>query len=214
MTIRLPCRPHDPEADPDGGGGGRTRASACSAPAPPRRCSSWQAWHAQDPAAAEAFLAEPAAAVPRAGGSAGSEPTGQSVWDQIAYVRVGRQLGDQPGQRLLRRPADARLDVAQLRRRRVRPDAPTRRSREQQIVVAERILADVGYGAWPACSRQPRPALTASDSVRARSAGTDRSENRPATAPAGRGRPGSAPGAGQALDAVDERSSRGRPARR
>ena len=27
-------------------------------------------------------------------------------------------------------------------------------SREQQIVVAERILDDVGWGAWPACSRK------------------------------------------------------------
>src|SRR6476659_9502568 len=27
-------------------------------------------------------------------------------------------------------------------------------TREQQIVVAERIRADVGYGAWPACSRK------------------------------------------------------------
>ena len=25
-------------------------------------------------------------------------------------------------------------------------------SREQQIVVGKRILADVGWGAWPACS--------------------------------------------------------------
>ena len=27
-------------------------------------------------------------------------------------------------------------------------------TREQQIVVAERIRADVGFGAWPACSRK------------------------------------------------------------
>ncbi|MET0577496.1 MAG: transglycosylase family protein, partial [Ilumatobacteraceae bacterium] len=27
-------------------------------------------------------------------------------------------------------------------------------TREQQIVVAERIRDDVGYGAWPACTRR------------------------------------------------------------
>ena len=27
-------------------------------------------------------------------------------------------------------------------------------SREEQIAVAKRILADVGWGAWPACSKK------------------------------------------------------------
>ncbi|WP_395772568.1 transglycosylase family protein, partial [Arenimonas sp.] len=31
---------------------------------------------------------------------------------------------------------------------------PWEATREQQIVVAERVLASSGYGAWPGCSRR------------------------------------------------------------
>ena len=33
-------------------------------------------------------------------------------------------------------------------------DAAWQASREQQIAVAERVLDDVGWGAWPTCSRR------------------------------------------------------------
>ena len=66
-------------------------------------------------------------------------------------VRVRPALGHQHGQRLLRRPAVQRP----------RPGARTggsgmahNASREEQIRIAEKVLADVGWGAWPACSRK------------------------------------------------------------
>ena len=38
-----------------------------------------------------------------------------------------------------------------LRRRRIRPRAPTWPRRPQQIAVAEKVLAVPGPGAWPTC---------------------------------------------------------------
>ena len=116
--------------------------SACT----PEEAQLWQAWHAQDPAAAEAYLAQqqaaPAPAAPES-----------DVWDQIAQCESGGNWsinvgnGYYGGLQMLGSTWQAyggaefapRADLA---------------TREQQIVVAERIKADVGYGAWPACSRR------------------------------------------------------------
>ena len=57
-------------------------------------------------------------------------------------VRERRQLEHQHRQRLLRRPAVQRQHLARLRRQRLRASA----SREQQIAVAERVLAAPGLG--------------------------------------------------------------------
>ena len=67
-------------------------------------------------------------------------------------VRERRQLDHQHRQRLLRRPPVHRDHVARLRRR--QRGVAHNASREQQIVVAERVLAKQGWGAWPACSRK------------------------------------------------------------
>ena len=110
----------------------------------PEEAQLWQAWHAQDPAAAEAFLHAPAAPAPAA-------PTG--VWDDIAQCESGGNWaintgnGYYGGLQFLGSTwrnygggeFAERADLA---------------SREQQIVVAERIRDDVGYGAWPACTRR------------------------------------------------------------
>jgi hypothetical protein len=112
----------------------------------PDELQQWQAWHDQDPAAAEAFLADQQAApVPAAPAS--------DVWDRIAQCESGGNWsinvgnGYYGGLQMLGSTWQAyggtefapRADLA---------------TREQQIVVAERIKADVGYQAWPACSRK------------------------------------------------------------
>ena len=50
----------------------------------PEEVQQWQAWHAQDPAAAEAFLQQPAAAAEPAPAVAED-----SVWDKVAYCESG-----------------------------------------------------------------------------------------------------------------------------
>ena len=113
----------------------------------PEEVQRWQEWDAQDPAAAEAFLD----AAPAEAASAPAPASG--VWDQIASCESGGNWaintgnGYYGGLQMLGSTwrnygggdFAERADLA---------------SRAQQIVVAERILADVGYGAWPACTRR------------------------------------------------------------
>jgi hypothetical protein len=115
--------------------------SACT----PEEVQQWQAWHEQDPAAADAFLSELQAAPAPA--------PENDVWDRIAQCESGGNWsinvgnGYYGGLQMLGSTWQTyggaefapRADLA---------------TREQQIVVAERIKADVGYGAWPACSRK------------------------------------------------------------
>jgi hypothetical protein len=110
----------------------------------PEEAQRWQAWHDQDPAAAEAYLNN----LPPA-----PDPAPDGVWDQIAQCESGGNWainvgnGYYGGLQMLGSTWQAyggtefapRADLA---------------TREQQIVVAERIKADVGYKAWPACSRK------------------------------------------------------------
>ncbi len=121
---------------------GVTVLGACT----PEQVQMWQAWHDQDPAAAEAFLNEQAAA------AAPAAPA-DSVWDKIAQCESGGNWsinlgsGYYGGLQMLGSTWRAyggtefapRADLA---------------TREQQIAVAERIKADVGYKAWPTCSRK------------------------------------------------------------
>jgi hypothetical protein len=109
----------------------------------PEEVQLWQAWHAQDPAAAVAHVnaLQPAPA------------PSWTVWDDLAKCESGGNWaintgnGYYGGLQFLGstwnayggREFAARADLA---------------SREQQIVVAERIRDDVGYGAWPSCSRR------------------------------------------------------------
>jgi hypothetical protein len=127
----------------------------------PDEVAQWQAWHDQDPAAAEAFAAQLSAGgqadaaadpAPAVAPAASAEPA-SGVWDRIAKCESGGNWsintgsGYYGGLQMLGSTWRAygggqfapRADLA---------------TRAQQITVAERIRADVGYGAWPACSRK------------------------------------------------------------
>jgi resuscitation-promoting factor RpfA len=61
-------------------------------------------------------------------------------------------------------------------------DSANRASREQQIVVAERVLAGQGWGAWPVCSRK---AGATGQAVTLRNTAAPTPKPQPAAAPAG-----------------------------
>ena len=102
------------------------------------------------PAAAEAFAEEwkaNYAARPQ------TSSTGSSVWDRLAECESGQtwtyngSSGYDGGLQFL--PATWRNYGG-----REYAEYAWQASREQQIAVAERVLDDVGWGAWPACSRK------------------------------------------------------------
>ena len=113
----------------------------------PEELAQWQAWHAQDPAAAVAHLE----AVGDRTAVAPAQPGG--VWDDLAQCESGGNWaintgnGYYGGLQFLGATwvAYGGTEFA------ARADLATR---DQQIVVAERIREDVGFGAWPACSRR------------------------------------------------------------
>jgi hypothetical protein len=130
----------------------------------PKQLAAWHEWHAQDPAAAEAFAeqwkADYAAAqqsAPRTGQDESESHTsvsaGGSVWDKVAYCESGGNWaintgnGYSGGLQFLHASWNAYGGQEFAAR-------AYQASREQQIIVAERILADVGWKAWPACSRR------------------------------------------------------------
>jgi hypothetical protein len=134
----------------------------------PDEVAQWQAWHDQDPAAAEAFAAQvsagnqdPAASDPAAPDPAATQDAdpaapaapASGVWDRIARCESGGNWainngnGYYGGLQMLGSTWRA-FGGTQFA---PRPDLA---SRAQQITVAERIRADVGFGAWPACSRK------------------------------------------------------------
>lgn len=114
----------------------------------PEQAQMWRSWHAQDPAAAEAFAEDLAGAPPA---NASSEPAG--VWDDLAECESGGDWaintgnGYHGGLQFLGSTWRAygggefaeRADLA---------------SRDEQITVAERVRDDVGFGAWPTCARR------------------------------------------------------------
>ncbi len=116
----------------------------------PEEVQLWQAWHAQHPAAAESFAEGQATEAPLPA-PVPAQPSG--VWDRLAQCESGGNWAINTGNGYFGglqflgstwnayggRELAARADLA---------------TREQQIVVAERIHDDVGYGAWPACSRR------------------------------------------------------------
>jgi hypothetical protein len=113
----------------------------------PEEVQMWQAWHAQDPAAAQAFADGEAAAQE----AAPAQPRG--VWDDLAECESGGNWaintgnGYHGGLQFLGSTWRAygggefaeRADLA---------------TRDQQITVAERVRGDVGFSAWPSCARR------------------------------------------------------------
>jgi hypothetical protein len=118
--------------------------SACT----PEEVQQWQAWHAQDPPAAEAYLAQLQAAPAPA-----PDPSG--VWDRIAQCESGGNWSINNGNGYYGGLQMLGSTWVAYGGTEFAPSADLA-TREQQIVVAERIKADVGYGAWPACSRKLR----------------------------------------------------------
>jgi ferric-dicitrate binding protein FerR (iron transport regulator) len=132
---------------------GLTAASGCT----PQEIAAWTDWNNQDPAAAQAFAATPEvqadfatleheqqairAAAPTGGGS---------VWDRVAQCESGGNWaintgnGYSGGLQFLHSSWRAYGGSGQA----------WQHSRSEQIAVAERILNDVGWKAWPACSRK------------------------------------------------------------
>src|SRR4051794_5704758 len=111
----------------------------------PKEVRMWRTWHAQDPAAAEAFIDHELAHGP----DAAAQPDG--VWDSLAACESGGDWGINTGNGYyggLQSSSSTwqaygggefaqRADLA---------------SRDAQITVAERVRASGGFGAWPACA--------------------------------------------------------------
>ena len=106
----------------------------------PHEVRMWRAWHAKDPAAAEAFADD--AALAAASRRRLGRPGG---------LRVRRQLEHQQRQRLLGRSAVPRSTWRAYGGGEFAERADLA-SRDEQIMVAERVRADVGFGAWPSCA--------------------------------------------------------------
>lgn len=123
----------------------------------PQDIARWQAWHAEDPVAAEAFAQQPEIQASLA--AAAAKPArvaparGDSVWDRVAWCESGGNWAINTGNGY---SGGLQFLHASWRAYGGREFAPLayQASREAQIVVAERILDDVGWGAWPACSRR------------------------------------------------------------
>ena len=108
----------------------------------PTQVRMWKVWHAKDPAAAEAFLADQLADAP-------SQPTG--IWDALAACESGGdwsintgngyygglQFSSSTWQAYGGGEFASRADLA---------------SRSEQITVAERVRAAGGFGSWPSCA--------------------------------------------------------------
>ena len=118
-----------------------TFAAACT----PQQVEVWKQWHAQDPAAAEAwandYLAQQNSGTPR------------GVWDDLADCESGGNWAINTGNGY---SGGLQFLHSTWRAYGGQEFAPLayQASREQQIIVAERILDDVGWGAWPTCSRR------------------------------------------------------------
>jgi hypothetical protein len=118
-------------------------------------------WHASDPEAAVAYANQPevqaqltqaqqAATQPA---SRSTSSGGGTVWDRVSYCESGSNWSINTGNGY---SGGLQFLHSSWRAYGGREFAPLayQASREQQIIVAERILADVGWRAWPACSRK------------------------------------------------------------
>ena len=129
----------------------------------PRELAEWSKWYEQDPDAAVAFANQPEIQMRLHGCQSSDSPQFQcnqvdqgltnnhaARWEEIAWCESGRQwdlvatnrTGTYGGGLMIRNNVWAAYGGREF--------APTadRASKAQQIEVAERILADVGWGAW------------------------------------------------------------------
>ena len=126
----------------------------------PAEIRAWQAWHASDPEAAIAHANLPEVQARLQEASQAATESAQSVdmrrgdvWDRIAECESGQTWsynggsGYDGGLQFL--PATWRAYGG-----REFAEFAYQASREQQITVANRVLEDVGWIAWPTCSRK------------------------------------------------------------
>jgi hypothetical protein len=113
----------------------------------PDEVKMWRAWHADDPAAAEAFAED----VADLSNDVILEPIG--FWDELAACESGGNWSINTG--------NGYYGGLQFSGSTWRAygggefaDRADLASRHEQIIVAERVRQDVGYSAWPSCARQ------------------------------------------------------------
>ena len=121
--------------------------------------AAWQNWYDTDPDAAMAFANSPeiqnelAQGIQQPRQQQSSSGGGGTVWDRIAQCESGGNWsintgnGYSGGLQFLHSTwrAYGGQEFASM---------AYQASRSEQIIVAERILDDVGWGAWPTCSRR------------------------------------------------------------
>ena len=107
-------------------------ATSCT----PGQVRRWQNWHAKDPVAAEAY----AKAVAADGG----------VWDALAECESGGDWGSNTGNGYYGGLQFSQSSWGAVGGR----GYPHEHSRAEQIRRAELLLAEQGWGAWPACSSE------------------------------------------------------------
>jgi resuscitation-promoting factor RpfB len=104
----------------------------------PKELRRWQAWHAKDPVAAEAYAATFSADAPR------------SVWDDLAECESGGVWDLNTGNGYY-----GGLQFSLSSWHAVGGSgAPDEHSRAEQIRRAEVLLAEQGWGAWPSCASE------------------------------------------------------------
>jgi len=124
--------------------------TACTA----RERQLWDDWHAQDPAAAEEFARDLVAGGGGGGGGGGGQSSGGgSVWDTIAECESGGDWAINTGNGYY-----GGLQFLGSTWRGYGGEEfaayAHQASRAEQIIVAERVLADQGWDAWPTCARR------------------------------------------------------------
>jgi hypothetical protein len=123
---------------------------ACS----PEQVQAWLAWRDQNPAAADQFAADHAAAAANEGDAGAAVAEGpRGVWDDIAACESGGNWSINTGNGYYGGLQFAASTWQGAGGGEFAPRADLA-SRGEQIVVAERVLDSQGWGAWPSCSRR------------------------------------------------------------
>lgn len=118
----------------------------------PDEVAQWNRWRAEDPAAAEAHVDEVVAAAAPEVAAAPAVASG-GVWDRLAECESGGDWSIDTGNGFY---GGVQFHPDTWRAMGGGEFAPqaNQATREQQIAVAERVLDEQGWGAWPSCSSQ------------------------------------------------------------
>jgi hypothetical protein len=141
--------------------GGALAALAMTA-CTPQEIQVWQQWFEDDPAPALEFAyrnvpglreAQAQAQAQAAAQAAAAPEVALGVWDRVADCESGGDWSINTGNGY---SGGLQFSHSTWRAYGGEEFAPLayQASREEQIIVAERVLDDAGWGAWPTCSRQ------------------------------------------------------------